>query len=95
MRIPQMVSVSELKNHHLNVIKRLKQGPVLVASHNQPTAIIVSPDEWDSLMDKLESLEALVQAMADDIAILRGEANAEPANLAELKAMAKGEQLPT
>ena len=89
MRIPQMVSVSELKNHHLNVIKRLKQGPVLVASHNQPTAIIVSPGEWDSLMDKLESLEALVEAMTDDIAILRGEANAE------LEAMAKGEQLPT
>jgi prevent-host-death family protein len=59
-RIPQMASVSDLKNRHLEVIAKLAQGPVLLASRNQPTAVLVSPELWNEIVDLLEDYEDLV-----------------------------------
>jgi prevent-host-death family protein len=61
-RIPQMVSVSDLKNHHLEVIAKLRQGPVLLASRNQPTAVLLSPEQWNEIVDLLEDWDELMIA---------------------------------
>jgi PHD/YefM family antitoxin component YafN of YafNO toxin-antitoxin module len=59
-RIPQMASVSDLKNRHLEVLAKLEQGPVLLASRNQPTAVLLSPELWNEIVDILEDYEDLM-----------------------------------
>lgn len=56
-RLPQMVSVSDLKNRHLEVLSKLEQGPVVVASRNRPAAVLLSPEQWDEIVSLLEDYE--------------------------------------
>jgi prevent-host-death family protein len=52
-----MVSVSDLKNHHLEVLAKLERGPVVIASRNQPAAVLLSPEQWDEIVSLLEDYE--------------------------------------
>jgi prevent-host-death family protein len=55
-----MASVSDLKNRHLEVLAKLQKGPVLLASRNQPTAVLLSPELWNEIVDLLEDYEDLI-----------------------------------
>jgi prevent-host-death family protein len=57
-----MASVSDLKNRHLEVLARLKDGPILLASRNQPAAVLLSPEQWNDIVDLLEDYEDLLVA---------------------------------
>lgn len=94
-RIPQMVSISDLKNHHLDVLAKVERGPVLLASRNQPAAVLLSPDAWDRLMEHIEDLEDLVTALQVELDLSCGDSAVEAADLVELEAMARREPLPT
>jgi prevent-host-death family protein len=92
-KLPQVASISELRNKHLEVFKRLESGPVMLASRNQPQAVLVSPDQWDAIVERIDDLECIIAALEAELAIERGEATIEPANIKELEAMARGEPI--
>jgi prevent-host-death family protein len=94
-RIPQMVSVSDLKNRHLEVLAKVARGPVLLATRNRPTAVLLSPEMWEGLMDRIEDLEDLITALQVELDLSRGDSAVEPADIAELEAMARRENVPT
>ena len=71
-RVPQMASVSDLKNRHLEVLAKLKEGPVLLASRNQPAAVMVSPEQWNEIVELLEDCE---DALFTQIRSLEAEAD--------------------
>jgi PHD/YefM family antitoxin component YafN of YafNO toxin-antitoxin module len=58
-KVPQMASVADIKHRHLDVFAMLKNGPVLVANRSKPAAVIVSPELWDSMIERLEDAEDL------------------------------------
>jgi hypothetical protein len=45
-----MAPISDLKHRHLEVFKRLKQGPVILANRSQPAAVLVSPERWNAIV---------------------------------------------
>jgi prevent-host-death family protein len=59
-RIPQMASISDLRNRHLEILARLEQGPVLLASRNRPAAVLVSPEQWNELVDLIADYEDIL-----------------------------------
>lgn len=79
-RLPQMVSVSDLKNRHLEVLAKLEHGPVVIASRNQPAAVLLSPEQWDEIVSLLEDYE--------DALVTRERIHAAEANPDELRPIA-------
>lgn len=61
-------NVSTLRSDLSRILTGLIDGPVLVLSHSTPKAVLVDPQVYESLVEKVELLEDLVdgrRVMAD------------------------------
>ena len=68
--------------------------PVLLTQRGHAAGVLVHPDQWNRLIDALEDQGDLATALAAELAVERGEEEVVEADIAELEAMAKGEQIP-
>jgi PHD/YefM family antitoxin component YafN of YafNO toxin-antitoxin module len=80
-RLPQFAGVSDLRNNHLAVFAQLADGPVVLLNRTQPQGILLSPAQWDTLMDRLEDQEAIIEVLTAELQVERGEMT--PESLAE------------
>ncbi len=71
--IPQMAPVSDLKHRHLEVFKRLKEGPVVLSNRSQPAAVLVLPERWNAIAEYIDDLECSIEALKTELAVARGE----------------------
>jgi prevent-host-death family protein len=53
-------NVSTLRTDLSSFLSGLEDGPVLVLSHSKPTAVLVDPELFESLVEKVELLEDLI-----------------------------------
>ncbi len=61
-------TVTELRSELASLLNSLQEGPILVLSHSKPTAMLIEPEEFDSLVERIEYLEDLLdgrQAVAE------------------------------
>ncbi len=61
-------TVTELRSDLSSLLNSLQEGPLLVLSHSKPRAMLIEPEEFDSLLERIEYLEDLVdgrQAVAE------------------------------
>ena len=61
-------TVTELRSELSSLLNSLQEGPLLVLSHSKPRAMLIEPEEFDSLLERIEYLEDLVdgrQAVAE------------------------------
>ncbi len=61
--MPKLVCVSDLRLRQREVLDKIKDGPVLLAQRSQAVAVLVSPELWNRLIERLESLEDAVSVM--------------------------------
>ena len=53
-------TVSELRSDLSSFISNLEDGPLLVLSHSKPKAILIEPELFDNLIERVELLEDLL-----------------------------------
>jgi prevent-host-death family protein len=53
-------NVSTLRTDLSSFLSNLEDGPVLILSHSTPKAVLIDPELFDSLVEKVELLEDLV-----------------------------------
>ena len=53
-------TVSELRSDLSSFISNLKDGPLLVLSHSKPKAMLIEPELFDNLIERVELLEDLL-----------------------------------
>lgn len=53
-------NVSNLRSDLSSFLKDLDEGPILILSHSRPTAVLIEPEMFDALVEKIELLEDLV-----------------------------------
>ena len=82
--LPQMAPVSDLKHRHLDVFRRLKNGPVVLSNRSQPAAVLISPEKWNALAEYIDDLECSLEALQRELALARGEDSVERLTEAEL-----------
>ncbi|MFN3334277.1 MAG: type II toxin-antitoxin system Phd/YefM family antitoxin [Caldilinea sp.] len=92
--VPQMAPISDLKHRHLEVFKRLKNGPVILANRSQPAAVLVSPERWNAIVEYIDDLECSIEALKTELAIAKGEDVLEQLTPAEIEAWLGDEGLP-
>jgi len=63
-------TVTQLRADLSLVLTSLEDGPVLVLSHSKPAAMLIDPEMFDNLLERVELLEDLLdgrQAIAEYI----------------------------
>ncbi len=53
-------SVTELRSDLAAYLESLQEGPLLVLSHSRPAAVMIEPELFDSLVERVELLEDLL-----------------------------------
>jgi PHD/YefM family antitoxin component YafN of YafNO toxin-antitoxin module len=93
--IPQMASIADLRNSHLKVLALLKQGPVVIASRSKPAAVLLSPEQWNSMIRELDMLWCEREAALAKLKIATGEDKVERLSDSELEEwLAEDEAVP-
>lgn len=63
-------TVTELRSDLSSLIASLEDGPLLVLSHSKPKALLIDPELFENLLERVELLEDLLdgrQAIAEYI----------------------------
>jgi PHD/YefM family antitoxin component YafN of YafNO toxin-antitoxin module len=55
--LPQIDTISSLKNDQAAVLAKLGKRPVLLLQNSKPIAVLVSPEEWNRTALRLRQLE--------------------------------------
>lgn len=58
----QTIAAGDLKANTNNAFAMAARGPVVVLSRATPKAVLVAPEEWNRIAERLKMLEALVEA---------------------------------
>jgi prevent-host-death family protein len=59
MRImPEVVPISELRGKHKEILRQIEDGPILLAQHSRPAAVLASVADWNARERQLELVEA-------------------------------------
>jgi PHD/YefM family antitoxin component YafN of YafNO toxin-antitoxin module len=58
----QTIAAGELKANTNAAFLMAENGPVIILSRATPKAVLVAPDEWNRIVERLKMLEALHEA---------------------------------
>ncbi|MBX2997375.1 MAG: hypothetical protein KF893_02605 [Caldilineaceae bacterium] len=60
-RLPEIAPMSDMRLRQAEIIEKAQQGPVvLVERGSKPALVVLSPELWNALADRIEFLEDAV-----------------------------------
>lgn len=62
-KLYQTIAAGDLKANTNQAFAMAENGPVVILSRATPKAVLVSPDEWNKIAQRLKILEALQEAL--------------------------------
>jgi prevent-host-death family protein len=80
--IPQTVPISELRRQQDKILKMAESAPVVLMSRSEPAGVLVSPQEWNQIVNRLRQLEAIHEARHN---LARNEADNSWVSSAEMR----------
>ncbi len=85
---------SSMRRDQSKIFATLNKGPLLFTHHGHAAGVLVQPAVWNQLLERLEEQDDLITALTVELEAERGETDFEPVDVAELKALARGESVP-
>lgn len=76
-RMPQTASMQDIKNRTSAVTDHLVNGPVLLMNRATPQAVVVSLEQWNAIVDRMEELQDAIITLQAELAIASGESQVE------------------
>jgi prevent-host-death family protein len=61
-RIPELVPISEIRQRQNEILGRLAGGPVILTQFGRAAAVLISPEEYNRLVERLEELQDALDA---------------------------------
>ena len=59
--LPEIAPISDMRVRQLEIVKKAQQGPVvLIERGSKPALVVLSPDLWNALAERIEFLEEAV-----------------------------------
>lgn len=60
--VPQTSPLSDLSKRPGEVLALIEKGPVLLLSRSTPAGLLIQPEQWNRIIQRLELLEDLQEA---------------------------------
>ncbi len=61
-KLQQTAPISDMRKDQDAVLSMMENGPVVLMSRSRPKAVIVDPDEWNAIAQRLKMLETINEA---------------------------------
>lgn len=71
--IPETASMHELKNHTKRVTEKFRANPVLLLNRATPQGVIVSPEQWNAIVQHMADLEDTIATLQAELELATGE----------------------
>lgn len=72
-RVMKTLSLSDFRTHQVETLAGIQNAPVVLTQNGRGAALLVAPEQWNTLLDRLEDLEDAVAALSMELAIERNE----------------------
>jgi prevent-host-death family protein len=63
--VPELVPISEIRKRQSEILVQLNAGPVILTQRGRAAAVMVSPKQWNRLIEKLKDLEEALEEALD------------------------------
>jgi len=63
MLMPGIVPISEMRKRQAEVLAEIGRRPVVLTQHGRGVAVLVSLEEWERLLERLEDLDDAVTTL--------------------------------
>ncbi len=60
--IPEIVPMAELQSGLGEVLAQIRQGPIVLTQNDHAAAVLVLPEQWNTLVEELEDLRDALDA---------------------------------
>ena len=60
--LPQAAPISDMRNHQAELLSMSKKGPVLLTARGRTAAVLLSPEKWNEIAERLHHFELLLEA---------------------------------
>ena len=77
MRVPQTVSMNDIKNRTAPVTAKFSAGPIVLMNRATPQAVLVSPQQWNAILDSLEEMQDAILTLQAELEIATGQNQVE------------------
>lgn len=82
--IPEIASISDMRVRAGEIVAAAQRGPVvLIEKGSRPALVVVSPAQWNALMERLELLEDAVAVYQTRLEQAMGKSQVTPFDLSE------------
>lgn len=71
--VPKIVAFSEIVRKRTEILAALAEEPVIISQDDEAVGVLVAPQQWDALLEKLADLSDAIAIMQDELAAARGE----------------------
>ncbi len=69
----QMIGLHDFCTHPLETLTAIQAAPVVITQSDRNAAVLVTPEQWNALLEHLADLEDTVAALEMELAIERKE----------------------
>ncbi len=76
-RVPQTASMNDMKNQTASVTAKFAKGPVVLMNRATPQAVLVSPSQWNAILDSLEEMQDAILTLQTELKIATGQEQVE------------------
>ncbi len=77
MRVPQTASMNDIKNQTALVTGKFAKGPVMLMNRATPQAVMVSPAQWNAILNSLEEMQDVILTLQAELEIATGQNRVE------------------
>ena len=61
-KIQQIIPISHLRSEQDKILIMMDKAPVILAQHDKPRAVLVSVEQWDAVVERMQELEEILEA---------------------------------
>lgn len=73
MQMPQVIPISDLRKRQAQIVDQLRDRPIVLTQHGYGAAVLVSPEQWAQMQDRIDDLEDTIAALRAELALARQE----------------------
>lgn len=71
--VNDLATVSDLRYNYQELFEKIKSKFIVLTQHNQPKAVLVDVNQWNSTLEKVKQLEQHVASLQNALRVERGE----------------------
>jgi PHD/YefM family antitoxin component YafN of YafNO toxin-antitoxin module len=72
-KVLELIPISRLRQEQNEVLGRLAEGPVVLTQYGDAAAVLVDPDQWNQIVEELETWMDSFDALEEQLALATGE----------------------